>query len=196
MTTRLAVLTATVAAALVAAAPALGNEPYWTQAPSLSLQGDQLVAGNGGWSSYSGPVDKYVFRFVRDGVAVKGPADALPKSSPGNAPVPSGTYPDDPTANIYALSSADFGHCFVVEVWGGIRSIYHYADGTLAYDLWEGGHADTFGNLAVTSQVCVGGTPEPPAPPTPPVAPLPPPPPPPPQLAFADTWLEPATVGL
>ena len=53
MTTRLAVLTATVAAALVAAAPALANAPFWTQAPSLSIQGGQLVGSNGGWTSYS-----------------------------------------------------------------------------------------------------------------------------------------------
>src|SRR5437899_3600946 len=157
MSTRLAVLTATVAAALVAAAPALGNEPYWTQAPSLSLQGNQLIAGNGGWSSYSGPVDKYVFRFVRDGVSVKGPADALPKSSPGNAPVPPGTYPDDPTANIYALGSADFGHFFVVEVWGGFHLVYHYADGGFSYDLLEWCHFESFGNLLVTSQVLFAG---------------------------------------
>ena len=88
MTTRLAVLTATVAAALVAAAPALANAPFWTQAPSLSIQGGQLVGSNGGWTSYSGPVDKYVFRFVRDGVAVKGPADALPQSTAGTSPLP------------------------------------------------------------------------------------------------------------
>ncbi|HLQ22306.1 MAG TPA: Ig domain-containing protein [Gemmatimonadales bacterium] len=188
-------MTATAALALVAAAPAFANEPFWTQAPSLSLQGNQLVGSNGGWQSYSGPVNKYVFRFLRDGVAVKGPADALPKSTAGGAPLPAGTYPDDSTANIYPLTSADFGHCFVLEVWGGIHSVYYRTDGSLAYDAWEWGHLDTFGNPAVTSQVCVGGTPQPPTPPAPPPPP-PPPPPPTPQLAFVDTWVQVGTVGV
>src|SRR5712692_251442 len=185
MITRFAALTATAALALVAAAPAFANEPFWTQAPSLSLQGNQLVAGNGGWQSYSGPVNKYVFRFLRDGVSVKGPADVVPSSTPGEAPLPAGTYPDDPTANIYPLTSADAGHCFVLEVWGGIHSVYYRTDGSLAYDAWEWGHLDSFGNPAVTSPVCVGGTP--PAPPQPPQGP---------QLAFVDTSLRDGTVGI
>src|SRR5436190_7684023 len=188
MSKRLAVVTATAALTLVAAAPALARTPFFTQAPSLALQGNELVGSYGGWTSYSGldgRIDKYVFRFVRDGVAVKGPADALPASMPGNSPLPAGTYPDDSTANIYALTSADFGHCFVLEVWGGIHSVYHYADGGLAYDLWEWGHLDSFGNPAVTTQVCVGGTP--PAPPQPPQGP---------QLSFVDTSLRDATVGI
>src|SRR6266498_1803258 len=105
MTARLSTLAATVALALVAVAPAFANEPYWTQKPDLSLQGNQLVASNGGWSSYSGPVSKYVFGFVRDdGAVVKG-SGGLPKSTPGDAPMPAGTYPDDLSANIYPLSS-------------------------------------------------------------------------------------------
>src|SRR5437899_126113 len=114
MIARLAALTAIAVSAFVVAAPALASAPFWSQAPSLSQQGNQLVAGNGGWSSYSGPVNKYVFRVVRDGVSVKGPADTLPSSTSGDAPLPAGTYPDDPTANIYPLTSADAGHCFVV----------------------------------------------------------------------------------
>ncbi len=93
MPTRLAALAATAALGLVAAAPALGNSPYWTQAPSLDQQGNQLFASYGGWSSYSGQVTKFVFRFVRDGVSVKGPVDPLPQSTPGTAPLPAGTYP-------------------------------------------------------------------------------------------------------
>src|SRR5437667_2009470 len=185
MIARFAAFTATAVFALVAAAPALANEPFWTQAPSLSQQGNQLVAGNGGWQTYSGTVEKYVFRFLRDGVSVKGPAEPLPKSMPGNASMPAGTYPDDSTANIYPLTSADAGHCFVLEVWGGIHSVYHYADGSLAYHLWEWGHLDSFGNPAVTTQVCVGGTP--PAPPQPPQGA---------QLSFVDTSLRDATVGI
>jgi len=194
MHARLAVLTSTAALALVAAAPALANEPFWSQAPSLSLQGDRLVAGNGGWSSYSGPVTTYVFRFLRDGVSVKGPAHPVPKSTPGTAPLPAGTYPDDPSANVYPLGSADAGHCFVVEVWGGIRSVYYRQDGTLAYDAWEWGHLDTFGNAAVSNQVCVPGTAPQPAPP--PGSPAAPPPPQVPQLAFVDTSLQAGTMGL
>src|SRR5437660_2231806 len=194
MIARLAALTAIAVSALGAVAPALASAPYWTQAPSLSLQGNQLVGSNGGWSSDSGlngAIDKYVFRFLRDGVSVKGPADPLPKSMPGNASMPAGTYPDDSTANIYPLTSADFGHCFVLEVWGGIHSAYHYSDCSLAYDLWEWGHLDSFGNPAVTSQVCVAGTP-----PGPPGPPQPPQPPPGPQLAFVDTSLRDGTVGI
>jgi len=193
MFARLAVLTSTVAIALVAAAPALANEPFWTQAPGLSLQGGQLVGSNGGWASYSGPVTTYVFRFLRDGVSVKGPVDAVPKSTPGDAPLPAGTYPDDPNANVYSLGSADAGHCFVLEVWGGTHSVYHYADGGLAYDRWEWGHLDTFGNPAVSNQICIPGT----APaPGPPPGPTPTPPPQIPQLAFVDSSLQAGTMGI
>jgi len=183
MVARLAALCTVGAFALAAVSSALASAPYWTQAPSLVQQGNQLVAANGGWSSYSGPVEKYAFRFVRDGVGVKG-TDPLPQSTPGTAPLPAGTYPDDPTANVYPLSAADNGHCFVVEVWGGIRSTYYTSDGNLAYDAWEWGHLDSFGNSAVTNQVCVGGTT------------LPPPPPQSPQLVFATTSLPTGTSGL
>jgi hypothetical protein len=190
MLARLAVLTATASLALVAAAPALANEPFWTQPPGLSLQGSQLVGSNGGWASYSGPVTRYVFRFLRDGVSVKGPVDPVPKNTPGTAPLPAGTYPDDPNANVYSLGAADAGHCFVLEVWGGIHSVYYRTDGTLAYDAWEWGHLDTFGNPAVSTQVCVPGA----APPPP--GPTPPPPPQIPQLAFVDTSLQAGTMGI
>lgn len=182
MVARLAAVCTVGTIALAAASSALASAPFWTQAPGLVQQGNQLVASNGGWSSYSGPVEKYAFRFVRDGVGVKG-TDPLPQSTPGNAPLPAGTYPDDPTANIYPLTAADNGHCFVAEVWGGIRSTYYTTDGNLAYDAWEWGHLNSFGNPAVTSQVCIGGTPQPP----PPQAP---------QLVFVTTSLPDGTSGL
>ena len=88
MPTRLAALAAISTLALVAAAPAVASAPFWTQAPSLDQQGNELVAGNGGWQSYSGPVTKNVFRFVRDGVAVQGPAEPLPQSTPPDSDMP------------------------------------------------------------------------------------------------------------
>ena len=67
MSKRLALVTATAALALVAAAPALASAPFFTQAPSVALQGNELVGSYGGWSSYSGlngAVDKYVSPFA------------------------------------------------------------------------------------------------------------------------------------
>ena len=200
MGARLSTLAAVVVAALCAAAPALANEPFWTQRPDLTRQGDQLYASNGGWWSYSGPVTKNLYRFLRDGVVVKGLDGTVPKDTDPGVSLP-GVTPDDPGAPYYALSAADNGHCFVAEVWGGIHSRYVFADGTVAYDEWEWGHLNSFGEPAVTNQVCVGdaAAPAPPAvePPAPPPPPPPPPPapPPPPQLAFASTWLPNGSVG-
>ncbi|MEP6979015.1 MAG: hypothetical protein ABI948_13260, partial [Thermoleophilia bacterium] len=161
---RLTLLAALAAAALVVAAPAVASEPYWTQAPDISLQGDRIQASNGGWSSNSGPVTKILYRFLRDGVVVKGLAGNVPKNSPPDQTLP-GVMPDDPNANVYILTSADAGHCIVAELWGGTRSTYTYADGTLAYDLWEWGHLNSFGVPAVTNQICLGGGAPPPPPP-------------------------------
>jgi hypothetical protein len=200
MIARLSTLIATAALALAAAGPALANEPFWTQRPNLTVQGNQLYASNGGWYSYSGPVTKILYRFLRDGVVVKGLAGDVPKSTAPSVSLP-GVTPDDPNAPYYALTAADNGHCFVAEVWGGTHSEYVYADGTVAYDVWEWGHLNTFGAPAVTNQVCVGDAvpaPGPPtvAPPAPP-APTPPPPPPPapPKLAFTTSWIPNGSVG-
>lgn len=198
MTRRLLTLLATFVFALAAAAPALANEPFWTQRPDLSIQGNQLYASNGGWYSYSGPVTKNLYRFLRDGVVVKGLAGVVPKTTDPGVSLP-GVTPDDPGAPYYTLTSADVGHCFTAEVWGGIHSTYVYADGTVAYDKWEWGHLNSLGEPAVTNQVCYGDT----APPT--VAPSEPPPlqPPPvqpappaqPKLAFATIWIPNGAVG-
>src|SRR5207245_177638 len=101
---------------------------------------------------------------------------------------------NDLSANVYPLGPADAGHCFVLEVWGGTHSVYHYADGGLAYDRWEWGHLDTFGNQAVSNQICIPGPASPPAPP--PGSAPPPPPPHAPQLAFVDTSLQAGTMGI
>jgi hypothetical protein len=164
------------AIALVASSGAVASEPRWTQAPSLEVSGSQLLGGNGGWLAESGDIEKYVFRFSRNGATVKGP-DGMPKSSPGDTPMPAGTYPDDPTANIYNLQAADAGQQMCLEVWGGIHSKYVYSGGGVAYDMWEWGHVNVFGADAKTC-ITAPGTPTggggtPPATPTPPAAPKP-----------------------
>jgi hypothetical protein len=173
---RLLPLLVAAAASLVLAAPALANEPFWTQRPDLTLQGDRLVASNGGWSSYSGPVSKNLYRFLRDGVVVKGLDGGVPKTTAPDVSLP-GVTPDDPGAPYYTLTSGDAGHCFTAEVWGGIRSTYYTTEGTLVYDVWEWGHLNSFGLPAVTNPVCIGGVPDtpPPPPPPPPADPTPPP---------------------
>jgi hypothetical protein len=177
---RLLALLASAAAALAVAAPASANEPFWTQRPDLTLQGDRLFASNGGWWSYSGAVEKNLYRFLRDGVVVKGLQGTVPGTTPPGVSLP-GVTPDDPDAPYYTVTGDDEGHCFTAEVWGGIHSAYRTVDGTLVYDVWEWGHLDSFGQAAVTNQVCIGGAPPPPPPPPPPPAdPTPPPPPPPP----------------
>jgi hypothetical protein len=198
MSLRLFAVVAAAIAALGSAGSALASAPFWTQKPTLSVEGGQLYAANGSWLSYSGPVTHYVFRFVRDGATVLGP-DSVPTSTAPNV-IPANTYPDAPNAMYYTLSSADNGHCFVAQVWGGIRSTYQYADGTYAYDLWEWGSQSLAGEGATTNQVCIGGTPTPPPAPTPPppapTPPPPPPPPPPPKLAFVGSPTAKGLVGL
>jgi hypothetical protein len=198
MSTRLLAFAAASIAALACSSSALASAPFWTQRPTLSVEDGRLYAANGSWASYSGPVTHYVFRFVRDGATVLGP-DSVPTSTAPNV-IPANTYPEAPNAMYYTLTSADNGHCFVAQVWGGIRSTYQYADGTYAYDLWEWGSQSLAGEGATTNQVCVGGTPTPPSVPTPPVpAPTPappPPPPPPPKLAFVGSPTAKGMVGL
>jgi Putative Ig domain len=183
---RLLPLLVAAAVSLAVAAPALANEPFWTQRPDLTVDGGRLFASNGGWSSYSGPVEKNLYRFLRDGVVVKGLDGAVPKTTPIGVSLP-GVTPDDPDAPYYNLSSDDARHCFTAEVWGGIHSAYYTAEGVLVYDVWEWGHLNSFGLPAVTNQVCIGGAPDPAPPPpppppgdptTPPVDPAPPAPPP------------------
>jgi hypothetical protein len=129
------------------AAAAVASEPFATQHPSIEQQGTKMVAGNGGWSSESGPIEKYVFRFTRNGtVLLKGPA-TMPKST--NYPtIPENTWPDVADANIYSLQQADYGHQICVEVWGGTHSKYTYEWGEVAYDIWEWGNADRGGGIA------------------------------------------------
>ena len=195
MSSRLAAsLAAAAAAALTFAGTALASAPFWTQKPTLAVDGGRLYAANGSWASYSGPVTHYVFRFVRDGATVLGP-DSVPTSTPPNV-IPANTYPDAPNAMYYTLTGADNGHCFVAQVWGGIRSTYKYADGTYAYDLWEWGSQSLAGEGATTNQICIGGTPTPPPAPAAP-APTPTPPvPPPPKLAFTGAPTGKGMVGL
>jgi hypothetical protein len=198
MISRLVAPLAVLVAALALAGTASASAPFWTQKPTLSVEGGQLYAANGSWASYSGPVTHYVFRFVRDGATVQGP-DSVPRSTTPDV-IPVNTYPLVPNAMYYTLTSADNGHCFVAQVWGGIRSTYQYADGTYAYDLWEWGSQSLAGEGATTNQVCIGGTPTPPPAPTPPAPaptpPPPPPPPPPPKLAFVGSPTAKGMVGL
>jgi len=92
---RLLSLLATIVVALAVAVTANANEPFWTQQPDLTLQGGRLYASNGGWTSYSGPVTRNLYRFLRDGVVVKALTGDLPKSTPPDLALP-GVTPDDP----------------------------------------------------------------------------------------------------
>jgi hypothetical protein len=167
----LSLLTMLVAVAALAGPHVAGaSEPELTQLPTLVQQGSQLVGSNGGWQSNSGTPTKYVFRFTRNGTTVKGPT-SMPKSTLASAPLPAGTYPDDPTAHIYDLQAADAGQPMCVEVWGGIHSKYVYADGTVAYDVWEWGHVNIFGQEAKACLTTSGAAPPGPSAPTPPAAP-------------------------
>jgi hypothetical protein len=67
--------------------------------------------------------------------------------------------PDDPGAPYYVVTAADVGHCFVAQVWGGTRSTYVTGDGQVAYDVWEWGNRNIFGESAITNQVCIGTLP-------------------------------------
>ena len=146
------------------------SEPEATQMPTIVQEGSRLVGSNGGWQSNSGAPTKYVFRFTRNGTTVKGPT-SMPKSTQASAPLPAGTYPDDPNAYIYDLQPADAGQPMCVEVWGGIRSTYIYSDGTVAYDVWEWGHVNLFGQEAKACLTASGSAPSAPTTPTPPSTP-------------------------
>jgi hypothetical protein len=157
---RLLLVAAAAAFALAAVQAARASEPFWTQRPELALQGNRLYASNGGWSSYSGAVTRNLYRFVRDGVVVKGYAEDVPKSTPPWIELP-GVTPDDPGAPYYLVTAADVGHCLVAQVWGGIRSTYLTADGQVAYDVWEWGNRNVVGEPAITNQICIGTVPAP-----------------------------------
>jgi hypothetical protein len=161
---------------LVLAPAAGGSEPRWTDSPTIAIVGPRAIAANGGWLSESATPQKYVFRFTRAGVLVKGPA-TVPKTTPADT-IPANTYPDVPNANVYTLRPADQGRRLCVEVWAGVHSRYVTADGVVAYDVWEWGHVNLHGEPAIA---CTGsGAPSPPPPPPPPpsapVVPLPGPP--------------------
>jgi hypothetical protein len=153
-------LTLATALLIVFAAPAAARaaEPFWTQRPDLTLQGNRLYASNGGWWSYSGPVTRNLYRFVRDGVVIKGYGSDVPKSTPPWTTLP-GVTPDDPQAPYYAVRAGDVGHCFIAQVWGGTRSTYYTAAGELVYDVWEWGNQNSFGEYAVTNRVCIDRAP-------------------------------------
>ncbi len=145
--TRTLVLTAILTVVVgISAGAAVASEPFATQHPSIEQQGTKMMAGNGGWGSESGAVVKFVFRFSRDGITLKGP-EAVPKTT--NYPaVPANTWPDVSDANVYQLQAGDYGHLICVEVWGGTRSTYTYSWGELAYDVWEWGNASKDGSIA------------------------------------------------
>jgi hypothetical protein len=156
--------------ALAIAGAAGASQPRWTDSPTIMIQGNQVVAGNGGWLTESGDVTKYVFRFSRDGMTLRGP-DSVPMTTPPDV-IPANTYPDVPDANYYTLQPADAGRQICVEVWGGTHSIHHYSNGDLAYDVWEWGHVNVNGEPARRCTIAPGtpggGTPTPPSgPPTP-----------------------------
>jgi hypothetical protein len=167
----LSLLTLLVALAALAGPHVAGaSEPELTQMPTIVQEGTRLVGSNGGWQSNSGTPTKYVFRFTRNGTTVKGPS-SMPKSTQASASLPAGTYPDDPNAYVYDLQSADAGQPMCVEVWGGIRSTYVYSDGTVAYDVWEWGHVNTFGQEAKACLTASGSAPSAPTTPSAPPAP-------------------------
>ncbi|MDQ3995643.1 MAG: Ig domain-containing protein, partial [Gemmatimonadota bacterium] len=132
------------ALALGLAGAASASAPFNTQMPTITQSGNTLTLNNGGWMTYSGEVDRYVFRFTRNGVVVKGPAD-MPTSSPPDQHF-TGEYPLDPQANVYQLQPGEGGQ-FCGDVWAGTRSTY-----AGHYDLVEWGHTDLNGSPA---HVCV-----------------------------------------
>jgi hypothetical protein len=157
---RLLLVALTTAFALATPQAARASEPFWTQRPELTLQGNRLYSSNGGWSSYSGAVTRNLYRFVRDGVVVKGYAEDVPKSTPPWVELP-GVTPDDPGAPYYVVTAADVGRCLVAQVWGGVRSTYLTADGQVAYDVWEWGNRNVLGEPAITNQICIDAVPPP-----------------------------------
>jgi hypothetical protein len=162
VSTRSLIILPLVAFAFARVDAARASAPFMTQMPTLDQASGALVLNNGAWMSYSGAVDRYVFRFTREGSLVKGPL-SVPSTSAPDRRVP-GEYPADPQANVYRLRPADFGRTICGEVWAGTRSIHHYANGGLAYDVIEWGHAATNGAVARVC-VAVGGSPPVPAPP-------------------------------
>lgn len=101
------------------------SKPRMTEQPTLTAEPGRLVGHNGGWLSESGPVTEYLFRFVADGVFVKGAEAFVSTSDLVSMP---GQYPADPDANI--LSSAPLtGRTVYVEVSGGTISDMSFAGG-------------------------------------------------------------------
>jgi hypothetical protein len=129
---------------------ASASAPFATQMPSITQSGNTLTLNNGGWMTYSGDVDRYVFRFTRNGTVVKGPTD-MPSSSPPDQHF-AGEYPLDSQANVYQLSAGESGQ-FCGDVWAGTHSVY-----AGFYDVVEWGHADLNGNPTQTCITVGSGT--------------------------------------
>lgn len=128
------------------------SKPRMTEQPTLTAEPGRLVGHNGGWLSESGPVTEYLFRFVADGVFVKGAEAFVSTSDLVSMP---GQYPADPDANI--LSSAPLtGRTVYVEVSGGTISDMSFAGG---------GKVIEWGDPARSNTIVVSGSASP-APPS------------------------------
>src|SRR6266540_3762564 len=106
------------------------SKPFVTQQPSLAYTGVSLIAGNGGFDSYSGTPDRYRFEFRHPESGAPSP---LGNTDPDAPPDPD-EYPAYVNANI--LYDALPGS-WVVWVAAGIHSRYVLPDGTIAYDVIE-----------------------------------------------------------
>lgn len=97
-----------------------------TDQPTLTAELGKLIGHNGGWICESGSVTEFLFRFVADGVLVKGNEEFVQSSDPA-APM-TGQYPNDPAANVLP-STALIGRSVYVEVSGGTVSDMTFAGG-------------------------------------------------------------------
>jgi hypothetical protein len=77
------------------------------------LDGDRLVAANGGWFTDSGTVDGYLFRFVRDDGITRGPEPPPPRETHEAARARLAANP----SNEYALTPGDRGHSWRAECY-------------------------------------------------------------------------------
>jgi hypothetical protein len=107
------------------------SAPYCVSPPTLEQQGDKLIAHNGAWRCDSGPIDGYVFAFLRDGGLYAG--QTPPPFLDVNKMQP---LLDE---NGQGILPVDYGRSFQVEVFARTYSRYVHQDGTVAYDGYEYG---------------------------------------------------------
>lgn len=88
------------------------SAPLWTSPAELRLEGDRLIASNGGWLCESGTVDGYVFRFVRDDGITS--LDDVPPARETHEQAAKRLLG---ASNVLALRASDRGHSWHVECY-------------------------------------------------------------------------------